>query len=114
MIERLFQPALETFTPHTPSKRSALLAEVRQARESRIAFSRNEFTPGISSMATVVSSSMGVYAFEVTLPDARFELRREEIQAAMLAHREQAQADSPAFERDRQASSLGLPPGVEK
>lgn len=114
LIERLFLPELETFTPQTLSKRSALQAEVRQVRETRIAFSRNEFTPGISSMATVVSSSMGIYAFEVSLPDARFELRCEEIQAAMLVHREQAQAESPAFERDRQASSLGLPPSLEK
>lgn len=109
LIERLFDARLEPFTPYTLTSRKALQAELEQARASGYASSRNEFTPGVSSIATVVDTNMGIYAFEVSLPDARFDTRAEEIQAAMLAHKETVLAESIAFEKDRQAGSLGLP-----
>ncbi|NYT23496.1 helix-turn-helix domain-containing protein [Alcaligenaceae bacterium] len=109
LIEQLYGPALESFTAQTLASREALLAEVKQARADGIAYSRNEFTPGISSLATVVDTSMGIYAFEVTLPDARFEARAADIRASMLAHRERVLTESIGFEKDRQAGSLGLP-----
>lgn len=109
LIERLFGPELEPFTPQTLTRRDALSAEVAEARKSGIAFSRNEYALGISSLATVVDTSMGVYAFEVTLPDARFEVRAAEIKAVMLAHKQRVLAESIRYETDRPAGSLGLP-----
>lgn len=109
LIEHLFEPDLESFTPHTVTRREALQAEIEQVRSSGIAVCRNEHTLGVSSLATVVDTSMGVYAFEVTLPDARFEARQEDIKTAMKAHRERVLAESFGFEQDRQAGSLGLP-----
>src|SRR5690606_204897 len=94
LIGRLFDARLEPWTPHTLTSRKALLAELEQVRVSGIATSRNEFAAGISSLATVVDTSMGIYAFEVALPDARFDARAKDIQAAMLAHKETVLAES--------------------
>lgn len=112
LIERLFGPELQPCTEHTLTRREALLKEVAQVRDGGIAISRNEHTLGMSSLATVVDTSMGIYAFEVTLPDARFDARAEGIKAAMLAHKETVLAESMRFEQDRQAGSLGLPPAA--
>jgi len=109
LIERVFGPELEALTPWTLTNRKALQSEVAQARERGIAIARNEQAAGISSFATVVDTSMGIYAFEVTLPDARFDARATDIESAMLAHRETVMADAFGFEKDRQAGALGLP-----
>lgn len=108
LTERLLTEELETLTPHTLAKREALLAEVEQARREGVAQSRNEHTMGMSSLATVVDTSMGIYAFEVTLPDARFDARAADIKAALLAHKKTVLAEAGRFEQDRQAGSLGL------
>ena len=108
LIERLFGPQLETFTPHTLSSRDTLLAQIRRVRKQGIAYSRNEHQQGLSSLATVVDTSMGVYAFEVSLPDARYEDAVGRIEAAMHEHKENVLAESMGFEKDRQAGSLGL------
>lgn len=108
-IDRLFNENLESFTPQTLASRKELRAQVEETRKTAIASARNEYLPGISSMATVVHTSMGVYAFEVSLPDARFDARAAEIRDIMLAHREIVLAESVGFELDRQAASIGLP-----
>lgn len=109
MLERLFGPTLEPCTPHTLPTRKALQEEVAKVRETGIAHSRNEFTIGISAIATVVATAMGVYAFEVSLPDARYDSRVAKIEIAMQAHRERILAGALQFEKDRQAGALGLP-----
>ncbi len=109
MLERLYEPVLESHTAHTLPTREALREEVAKVRETGIAHSRNEFTVGISAVATVVATAMGIYAFEVSLPDARYEERVSGIEAAMLAHREHILADVVRYEADGQAGSLGLP-----
>ena len=109
MLERLYGPGLEPHTVHTLATRKALQKEVEKARKTAIATSRNEFTLGISAVATVVATAMGVYAFEVNLPDARYEQRAPEIEIAMLAHRERILADALRYEADRQGGALGLP-----
>lgn len=109
LLERLFDMSLEAYTSHTLTSRAALREALAQARASGIAEARNEYTPGVSSIATVVDTSMGIYAFEVSLPDARFDAKVDEIRAAMLAHKEQVLAEAIVFERDRQAGALGLP-----
>lgn len=107
LIEHLFEPRLEALTSQTLTTRAALQAEISQIRKSGIAVARNEHTPGLSSLASVVDTNMGIYAFEVALPDARFDERAETIRQAMLVHRESVLAESIGFERDRQAGALG-------
>lgn len=107
LLERLFESSLEAFTPHTLTSRKALLSEVAAARASGVASARNELIEGMSSLATVVDTSMGIYAFEVTLPDARFEARAGDIQASLAAHRNSVLAEAIGFQRDRLAGSLG-------
>lgn len=109
LIERLFSADLQPCTQYTLTCRDALMKEIAQIRDEGVAISRNEHTMGMSSLATVVDTSMGIYAFEVTLPDARFEARAESIKAAMRVHKESVVAESIRFEQDRQAGSLGLP-----
>ena len=109
MVERLFGSRLDVFTPQTLSTRAALNAELAQIRESGIASARNEFIPGLSSLATAVHTGMGIYAFEVTLPDARFEARFDEVREFMLSHREQVMIESEAFQQDWQSGSIGPP-----
>jgi len=108
LIERLFGPTLAPLTPHTVSTRADLQAEVRQVRACGIAFSRNEFMPGVSSLATMVDTTMGIYAFEVSLPDARFDARAADIQAILLAHRDVVLTEAIGIQKDRLAGSLGL------
>ena len=110
LIERLFDARLEVFTKHTHSSRKALLAEVEQTRATGLCVARNEFQPGISSVATVVDTSMGIYAFEVSLPDARFEAQVEDIKQAMLSHREIVLEGASRFAEDRPGGALGLRP----
>lgn len=109
LTERLFPNELEPLTSHTLTRRSALLEEVQKIRKTHIAVSRNEYSRGMSSLATVVDTSMGIYAFEVTLPDARFDDRVDSIRSAMLAHRTRVLSESIGFQQDRPAGALGLP-----
>jgi len=108
LIERFFEETLEPLTSHTLTTREALLAQVTQIREEGVAYARNEFTPGISTLATMLNTSMGIYAFEVAMPDARFDARAAEIKAALLAHRERVLAEAVGFQRDRLAGTLGF------
>lgn len=108
VTEKLYPAALETFTPHTIPTRKALQAEVERVRADGIAVARNEFVTGISSLAMALVTGMGVYAFEVTLPDARFEEREEAIRAALLAHHQQVLAKAIEFQKDKMMGSLGM------
>lgn len=110
LIERLLEAQLEAFTPHTTTSRRQLLTQVDEARSTGICISRNEFQLGMSSVATVVVTRMGVYAFEVALPDARFDAQVDAIKQAMLAHKEIVLDGASGFAHDRPAGTLGLRP----
>lgn len=109
ITERLFPPTLESWAPGTVTRRETLLKQLSEARKTGVAVARNEYFAGVSSLATVVETDMGIYAFEVTLPDARFDAREEEIRAALLEHREGLLAQTSAFQKDRTVGTLGLP-----
>ena len=108
LIERLYGTSLQAFTPYTCSSREALLEETQKVRYSGISIARNEYHVGLSSLAMVVETRMGIYAFEVALPDARFEARAEQIREALLAHKQLVLDESTGFAIDRQAGTLGL------
>src|SRR5690606_34317753 len=108
VTQRLYPAELLTFTPHTIPTREALQAEIERVRAEGIAVARNEFVTGISSLAMAVVTGMGVYAFEVTLPDARFDAREEEIRAALRSHHQQVLGEAIAFQKDKMIVSLGM------
>lgn len=108
LIERLMEAKLEGFTPYTTTSRRKLLAQVDEARSTGVCVARNEFQVGISSIATVVVTRMGIYAFEVSLPDARFDAQVDAIKQAMMAHKEIVLDGASGFEQDRPAGALGL------
>lgn len=110
LIEQLLDKPLQALTPHTPTSRRALFADIKRVRKDGISISRNEFCLGLSSIATAVETRMGVYAFEVALPDARFESQAADIQRALKAHRETVLEGASGFIKDRQAGTLGLKP----
>lgn len=109
VTERLFDTKLEAYTPWTVTRRDVLLKELAEARTSGIAVSRNEYYVGVSSMATMVETGMGIYAFEVILPDARFDERADAIRSALLAQREAILLGAAEFEKDKVVGSLGVP-----
>lgn len=111
VIDRLFGSRLEACTPNTLPTRDALRKEIAQARRSGIATSRCEHLPGISALATAVDTPMGIYAFEVSLPDARYEARAQSIRTALLVHRERVLAEAQNYQEDRQSGALGLTAG---
>jgi len=113
-VERLFGTRLEAFTPHTLTTRAALIAELEQIQNCGIAMARNEFTQGLSSLATAVHTGMGIYAFEVTFAGARFVASMDETREFMLAHRYQVMVESEACQQDWQAGWLGLSSGARR
>ena len=108
LIKRLYDIRLRKFTPYTCASRRALLEEAQKVRDSGISIARNELYVGMSSMAMVVETRMGIYAFEVALPDARFDEHADSIREALLAHREVVLAESTHFAEDRAAGTLGI------
>jgi len=109
VLERLFPSKLEAYTEHTISTRNALRAELAKVRERGIAFSRNEREIGVSSIAMAVATNMGLYAFEVSLPDARFDKQADHIEETLRAHKAQILEQAAEFEKDKLTGSLGLP-----
>lgn len=110
VLDSLFSHELPKLTAYTLGKRAELIKQIRQARSSGLAYARNEYKLGISSVAIVVKTNMGIYAFEVTLPDVRFESRFNEIKAIMLSHKEEIMTGVFDYEQNRIAGSLGIPP----
>lgn len=114
ITERLFDVKLESYTPWTVTRRDVLLRELAEARQTGIAVSRNEYYVGVSSLATVVETRMGIYAFEVILPDARFDSRADDIRATLLAQRDAILHEAAEFEKDKVVGSLGVPLGLRR
>ncbi|NLC37002.1 MAG: helix-turn-helix domain-containing protein [Alcaligenaceae bacterium] len=108
LIDALFSKELPSLTSHTLKRRADLVTQVQKARAEGIASARNEHTMGISSMATVVNTPMGVYAFEVTLPDVRFDERAKEIKEIMLVHKELLLSDVWHYDENRPEGALGI------
>ncbi len=110
LMDVLFPKELPPLTPHTLKSRADLIAQVQQARAEGIACARNELMTGLCSLATVVNTPMGVYAFEVTWPDVRFDDRAEEIKEIMLAHKAMILSDAEHYNANRPEEALGIQP----
>ncbi len=60
-------------TPHTTRSKSHLKKEIQKVRATRFAYSREEFTLGITAIATAVRSELKFYgAVNLAVPTARF------------------------------------------
>lgn len=94
-IKQLFPAELPACTPHTLSSRAALLDELQTVRDTHMAYARQEHTLGLSSIAVAIDSHTGLYAFEVTLPEARFDEKREVVEKALLKSVEMIQSYAP-------------------
>jgi DNA-binding IclR family transcriptional regulator len=65
-------------TPHTVRSRSRLKKEIQNVKATGFAYSREEFTLGITAIATAVRSGLKFYgAINLAVPTARFTLDRD-------------------------------------
>jgi DNA-binding IclR family transcriptional regulator len=72
-VAQLLPPKLESLTPNTITSRDDLLAELETVRRTRIAYDREEHTPGICAVAGVVRDASGrVASISVPMPAQRF------------------------------------------
>jgi DNA-binding IclR family transcriptional regulator len=84
---------LPRLTSHTHTTAKALIAELDEVRRTSIAFDREEHTEGISAVGFAMRHGPATYAaISVPMPTARFELRVDELVAAVHAAREEALA----------------------
>jgi len=70
--------ALAPVTPHTVRSKSRLKKEIREIKATGFAYSREEFTLGITAIAAAVRSGRNFYgAINLAVPTARFTLDRD-------------------------------------
>jgi len=70
--------AFEAITPHTLHSRKSLRRQVAAARDEGFAYSREEFTPGITGIAIAVGPARApLGALNLAVPSARFTGERE-------------------------------------
>ena len=83
--EYLDRAAFTPVTPHTVRSKSRLKKEIQSARAAGFAYSREEFTLGITAIATAVRSEATFYgAINLAVPTARFTPDRDaEFRAAL-------------------------------
>jgi len=87
-VERVLGGRLERHTPHTVVDVDALLAELEQVRETRIAYDREEHTIGICAVGTSLTDAAGrVVAMSVPMPAQRFAENETAAAEALLAAR---------------------------
>jgi IclR family transcriptional regulator, acetate operon repressor len=81
---------LAAFTPRTVVDRDRVVEEVEAVRSRGLAYDRDEFSEGVSSVATTVADGAGhVIAVAVIAPTARFLAGEQELAARLLATRRQ-------------------------
>ncbi|WP_284363423.1 IclR family transcriptional regulator [Pseudomonas putida] len=81
-VKRLLGDSVDTLTPHTLAL-DQLLAELQQVRDEGVAYSRQEHTMGIDSVAVGIRSPQGRYAVEVVGPSWRIAQAEELIKASL-------------------------------
>jgi DNA-binding IclR family transcriptional regulator len=82
-VLRLLGDSVESLTPHTPSLEE-LMTQLQEVRAEGFAYSRQEHTRGIDSIALSIRSPQGRYAVEVVGPSWRIEEASELIKASLL------------------------------
>jgi DNA-binding IclR family transcriptional regulator len=78
--EYLARVAFTPVTPHTVRSKSRLKKEIQNAKVTGFAYSRDEFTLGISAIATAVRGKAKFYgAINLAVPTARFTPDRDAV-----------------------------------
>ena len=82
-VMRLLGDSIESLTPYTPSLKE-LMSQLQKVRDEGFAYSRQEHTRGVDSIALSIRSSQGRYAIQVVGPTWRIEEASESIKASLL------------------------------
>jgi IclR family transcriptional regulator, acetate operon repressor len=78
LSQYLARAAFAPVTPHTVRSKTRLKKEIAKVRAAGFAYSREEFTLGITAVATAVHSETNFYgAINLAVPTARFTAERE-------------------------------------
>jgi len=97
-IERLIGEAYEARTPRTLTTLDALLADIKQARRSGVAYDREEHTLGICAAGVALQDARGnAVAISVPVPTQRFQQHRTLITERLLATKRAMQAELNAM-----------------
>ncbi len=97
-IERLIGKSFEARTPNTLTKLNALLADLRLARKTGIAYDREEHTVGICAVGIALQDPFGnPVAISVPVPTQRFQAQRSVIAERLLATKHAMEADMRAM-----------------
>jgi len=97
-IERLIGEAYEARTPRTLTTLDALLADIKQARRSGVAYDREEHTLGICAAGVALQDARGnAVAISVPVPTQRFQQHRTLITERLLATKRAMQAELNAI-----------------
>lgn len=87
-VLRLLPEELERFTPHTIVERARLLEELRMARQTGLAYDREEHSLGICAIGTATHTANGMaVAVTVPVPAARFSGNEKRVATKLLAAR---------------------------
>jgi DNA-binding IclR family transcriptional regulator len=98
MIKRLIGEAYEARTPRTLTTLDALLADIKQARRSGVAYDREEHTLGICAAGVALQDARGnAVAISVPVPTQRFQQHRTLITERLLATKRAMQAELNAM-----------------
>ena len=82
-VLRLLGDSIESLTPYTPSL-EMLMTQLQKVRDEGFAYSRQEHTQGVDSIALSIQSPQGRYAVEVVGPSWRIEKASEFIKTSLL------------------------------
>lgn len=82
-VGRLLGDSIESLTPHTPSI-DELMVQLEKVRGEGFAYSRQEHTLGIDSIALSIRSPQGRYAVEVVGPSWRISKEEAQIKTSLL------------------------------
>ena len=97
-IERLIGRTYEARTPKTLTRLEALLADIKPARKTGVAYDREEHTLGICAAGVTLDDPLGnVFAISVPVPTQRFRHQQALIAERLLATRHAMRADLSAM-----------------
>jgi DNA-binding IclR family transcriptional regulator len=86
--ERLLQGTLARLSPHTLTKRSAVLADIAASQTRGYALDEEEHTEGISAVGVAMLDPLArPIALSIPVPTTRFKRRRAELIERLLASR---------------------------
>jgi DNA-binding IclR family transcriptional regulator len=85
-LTALLPARLQQLTPNTKGTRAELMADLREIRQSGVAFDNQEHTLGISAVGATISDQFGaVAAVTIPLPSQRYEGNEDALVGALRA-----------------------------